>query len=62
MRCNDMSPFSSSVSERKIMNHFVVKIPLFGCSSAALPSKFFTLPLPYATSRTPRRCGRLAAA
>ena len=24
MRCNDMPPFSSSVGERKIMNHFVV--------------------------------------
>ena len=22
MRCNDMPPFSSSVGERKIMNHF----------------------------------------
>ena len=26
MRCNDMPPFSSSVGERKIMNHFVVKL------------------------------------
>ena len=25
MRCNDMPPFSSSVGERKIMNHFVVR-------------------------------------
>ena len=24
MRCNDMPPFSSSVGERKIVNHFVV--------------------------------------
>ena len=24
MQCNDMSPFSSSVGERKIMNHFGV--------------------------------------
>ena len=26
MRCNDMPPFSSSVGERKIMNHFVSRI------------------------------------
>jgi hypothetical protein len=24
MRCNDMPPFSSSMGERKIVNHFVV--------------------------------------
>ena len=28
MRCNDTTPFSSSVGERKIMNHFVVEILL----------------------------------
>ena len=28
MRCNDVPPFSSSVGERKIMNHFVVAFSL----------------------------------
>jgi hypothetical protein len=28
MRCNDMTPFSSSVGDRKIMNHFVVSFLL----------------------------------
>ena len=40
MRCNDMPPLSSSVDERKIMNHFVVIflscLTLFGCGDAAL--------------------------
>ena len=26
IRCNDMPPFSSSVGERKTMNHFVVNV------------------------------------
>ena len=31
MRCNDIPPFSSSVGERKIMNHFVVRISFVEC-------------------------------
>jgi hypothetical protein len=33
MRCNDMPPFSSSMGERKIVNHFVVTKSTRQCHS-----------------------------